>query len=379
MSDRTTMNSPFRVLVVDDSALMRKLVTDMLATDPQIEVIGQARDGADALSKILILKPDVITMDVEMPIMDGMETLRRIMETQPIPVIMLSSLTQAGAETTIKCLRLGAVDFVGKPSGSISLDIKRVASELTEKVKVAASVRFPDRQAAPRAAARPMLLSPSAAGLPKGETAVAVVHSSRSPATNSFPKVLLIGSSTGGPKALHNLVPKLPANFPVPIVIVQHLPKMFTGMLAAQLDRESPFTVREAAEGDTLLPGTILVAHGGRHLTFDRSGVARMNDDPPMHGVRPAIDITLASLIQLYGNSMVAVLLTGMGRDGALGMKALHDLGGQTIAEDESSCVVYGMPKAAVELKGVNHLLPLTEIPARISDIFGRQQIKVAS
>ncbi len=338
--------SPIRVLVVDDSAFMRKMVTEILMRDSSICVIGQARDGAEALLKIETLRPDVVTLDIEMPVMDGITALSEIMQRFPTPVLMLSSLTQMGAEATLKCLDIGAVDFIGKPSGAISLDIDKISTDIIAKVKAASGAQI--------AAKRP---------------AREVRKLNNEPARSTKDKIsaLMIGSSTGGPRALQQVIPLLPANLGVPIVIVQHMPVGFTKSFAARLDQTSAFTAREAVDGDRLQPGLILVAPGGRHLVFDSNGVAKLTEEPPIHGVRPAVDVTLFSLCALYGANLMAVILTGMGKDGARAMKQLSDKGGLTVAEDESSCVVYGMPKAAVDLGAVRSLLPLSEIAAEIT------------
>lgn len=358
-------SAPIRVLVVDDSAFMRKMVSEILARDPSLCVVGQARNGADALAKMEMLSPDVITLDVEMPVLDGFGALMEIMHRRPTPVIMLSSLTQAGADATLRCLELGAVDFVGKPSGAISLDIEKIAGEIIAKVKAAAGARvlshltssppFPVMEGRKEEAeARRFSGSPNLTGK-GGEPQRARMD------------VLFIGASTGGPRALQTLIPALPADLGVPIVIVQHMPSGFTASLARRLEQTSPFTVREAVAGDRLQPGRILVAPGGHHLQFDSGGTAQLTEEPAVHGVRPAVDVTLASLAHWYGPHMIAVLLTGMGKDGARGLKMVSDRGGQTLAEDEATCVVYGMPKAAVELGGVKHLLPLPEIASAIA------------
>lgn len=338
------MENRVRVLVTDDSAFMRKMISEILSKDPAIEVIGTARDGADAVAKVLSLKPQVVTLDVEMPIMDGFAALTRIMKEQPTPVVMISSLTQAGAEATIRCLGAGAVDFVGKPSGSISLDIEKVGQEIAAKVKMAARVRMSAHVPAPAVAPKPFLPSPRVP-VPGGATLT--------------PRVLVIGSSTGGPRALQTLLPALPGDLDVPIVVVQHMPSGFTAALAKRLDEACNYEVREAATGDFLRPGLALVAQGGKHLEFGIDGRARLTDTPPVHNVRPSVDVTVASLVQAYGARTMAVLLTGMGEDGARGLKAVRRLGGITFAEDPSTCVVYGMPKSAVEMDAVDHLLPL--------------------
>jgi two-component system chemotaxis response regulator CheB len=357
---RLTMLNPLKVLVVDDSAFMRKMVCEILSRDPGISVAGTARDGKDALTKLETLQPDVITLDVEMPVLDGFGTLEEIMRRRPTPVVMVSSLTQRGAEATLRCLELGAIDFVGKPSGSISLDIEKVAAELIAKVKSAAKARLLPlsqsfKPSEPPIRPAPVFSSPSK---PKQ------IGSAGS-------GVLVIGASTGGPRALQTLVPALPADLRLPVVIVQHMPAGFTASLAQRLDSMSPLEVREAAEGDLLQAGRILVAPGGRHLEFNSGGVVRLTDDPPVHGVRPSVDVTLASLTRLYGSRVAAVLLTGMGRDGARALKAIRALGGETFAEDETTCTVYGMPKAAVELGGVGCLLPLPQIAPALAELYG--------
>ncbi len=344
--------NPLKVLVVDDSAFMRKMVCEILRRDPELCVVGPARDGAEALSKLETLQPDVVTLDVEMPVLDGFGTLEEIMRRRPTPVVMLSSLTQRGAEATLRCLELGAVDFVGKPSGSISLDIEKVAADLIAKVKSAAKARL-------RPASQPPVRPIPTLGSPYKVKA-------RSAGTG----VLVIGASTGGPRALQALVPALPADLRLPVVIVQHMPAGFTASLAQRLDAVSALEVREAAEGDLLRAGRILVAPGGRHLEFDSSGAVHLSDDPPVHGVRPSVDVTLASLTRLHGGRVAAVLLTGMGRDGARGLKAVRALGGETFAEDETTCTVYGMPKAAVELGGVGFLLPLPQIAPALVQLY---------
>jgi len=344
-------NPVIKVLVVDDSAFMRKVLTNILSTDPEVCVVGQARDGADALKKLATLMPDVITLDIEMPVMDGLTALKQIMRDRPTPVVMVSSLTQDGAEATMRCLEAGAVDFIGKPSGPISLDIEKISDEIISKVKSAAWAKVIHGHPGDRNAAAPQAVM----------------------SRNGKISVVGIGSSTGGPRALQQLIPMLPTSFRIPIVIIQHMPPGFTATLAERLEKTSHFTVREAENGDRLTAGTILIAPGGHHLVFDSSGLAHLNDDPPLHGVKPSIDITFSSLIKTYGSNMLGVILTGMGKDGARSLKDLADLGGTTFAEDESTCVVYGMPKAAYELGGVGHLLPITQIASALTRACGSQ------
>jgi two-component system chemotaxis response regulator CheB len=357
------MSSIISILVVDDSAFMRKMIAEMISEDPGLCVVGQARDGEDALRKLALLRPDVITLDVEMPVMDGLAALDQIMQRRPTPTIMLSSLTHAGTETTMRCLERGAVDFVGKPSGSISLNIRAVAGELIAKIKAAAGVRM--SRLSPALGARgPKAASPAVHAPAAGKESAGRAKSASSPG------VLVIGASTGGPRALQTLLPALPTPVPMPIVIVQHMPPGFTKSFAGRLNSELSFAVREAADGDMLETGLALVAPGGRHLQFEGHGIARLSDEPPVHGVRPSVDVTLASLAQIFGPRIVAVLLTGMGRDGARGLKTIYEMGGATLVEDESTCVVYGMPKAAVELRAVQQELPLPEIAGALGKLW---------
>lgn len=329
---------PIRVLVVDDSAFMRKMLTEILSAEPDIQVVATARDGNDAIDRVKEYRPDVVTLDVEMPNMDGHAALKVIMQDCPTPIVMLSSLTQQGADLTLKCLADGAVDAIGKPSGSTSLDVTKISSEIVQKVRVASQANVKALVAVP-------------------EKPKVVPYKSRHAV-----RCLLIGASTGGPKALQTVLQELPANLPVPIVVVQHMPAHFTESFAQRLSGLCQFEVKEAKLGERLRPGHALVAPGGVHLTFDANGFVLISHAPPVHGVRPSIDVTIDSLIPIFGNSLLPVLLTGMGRDGAAGLKAVHDKGGHTIAEHESTCVVYGMPKIAFEMGGVEQCLPLHEI-----------------
>lgn len=355
-----------RVMVVDDSAFMRKVISDMLASDPNIEVTGTARNGLDALEKIRQQKPDLITLDVEMPQMGGLELLKRLMERNPIPVIMLSSLTKAGAEDTMRALSLGAVDFVPKPSGSISLDIKKIQQDLLNKVKIAAKVTPSPFQAA--ISHQPALpKAEPAKTLPSPEVQVKPVLPKTSFATTgSVKKIVAIGTSTGGPRALQEVLPKLPANLPAAILVVQHMPKGFTQSLAQRLNQQSNITIREAKEGDRLENGLALLAPGGLHMTLEKGGIIGLNEEPPVLGVRPAVDILFKSIAQNYGGEVVGVIMTGMGRDGTEGLTVLKDKGTKAIAEDKSTCVVYGMPKSVVDKGLADRVVPLPQIANEI-------------
>ena len=347
-------NGKIRVLVVDDSALMRQFISDILRTDPRIEVAGTARDGRDALAQIKAVKPDIVTMDVEMPNMDGLKALEEIMKTNPMPVIMLSTMTQDGADTTLKALALGCVDFIGKPSGSISLNIKDIGREIIDKVIAASTAKVrtkagvfgtPARTAAPAQEFRRM--TPPMMGTGRYD-------------------IVAIASSTGGPMALSDLLPKLPKKFPVPIVITQHMPKEFTGSFAKRLNEASQIEVVEGFEGLTLKPGRAVIAPGGSHLIVRRrqgTAVCGLSDAPPVLSVKPAANIMFLSVADEYGGNVLCIILTGMGRDGTDGAIALKRRGAYVIAESQKTCVVYGMPKAAADAGIVDEILPLNEIP----------------
>jgi len=322
------------------------MLEDILSSDPRIKVIGTARDGVECLTKIKQLSPDVITLDVEMPNKNGLLALEEIMRTKPIPVIMVSSLTQEGAQTTLKALALGCVDFVAKPSGAISMNIKEVGAELISKVVAAKSAHV-----------HPM--------------GIVVRPEARSSAPTPYKKgkrdIIAIAASTGGPMALQHLLSSLPGNLPVPIVITQHMPKDFTKSFAKRLDSISKLTVLEAGEGMDLKPAHAYIAPGGSHLIVKRRSnkapYCGLSDAPPVLSVKPSANIMFLSIVDEFGGNVVAVILTGMGRDGADGAAGLYAKGAYVIAESQESCVIYGMPKAAVEAGIVDELLPLTDIP----------------
>lgn len=355
------MERPVRVLVVDDSAFMRRVITQLLASDPDIAVVGTARDGQEAVEKVLALKPDVVTLDIEMPRLDGYGALQELMARAPVPVVMVSSQTQAGAEATIRALTLGAVDFVAKPSGPISLDMDRVRDELVLKVKAAtrAQVR-PRRVLAELPPVRrdpPPGAGPAARGSGTG---------GREPQEGPPPCLVVIGCSTGGPGALHQVIPRLPGGLDAAVVVVQHMPPGFTRSLAGRLDGLAALRVKEAEDGDRLRRGLALVAPGGRHLVVAGPDHVRLTDDPPQHGVRPAVDPTLESAARHFGSRLLAVILTGMGFDGSRGALAVRRAGGRCVAEHPSTCVVYGMPRAVVEMGLADQVLPVHDIPAAI-------------
>ncbi len=337
------MERAIRVLVVDDSAFMRYTITKYLTADPEIEVVGQARDGLDALEKVATLRPDVVTLDVEMPRMDGLTALRRIMREHPVPVVMLSSLTQRGAYTTIQALMRGAVDFVPKPTTGV--DIGTVADELIAKVKVAARSRLAD----------------ASAGEPVSSGAKGGVR----PFHRGDPLVV-IGASTGGPRALQQVLSKLPGDFPAAVAIVQHMPPGFTQSLAQRLNECSSLTVQEAADGDRLAQGLALLAPGDFHLRFRDAHRVALDHGPRRNHVRPAVDVTMESAAEHHGAAVIGVVLTGMGSDGREGARRIKAAGGRVIAEDESTSVVYGMPRSVVEAGLADEVVPLPEIASVI-------------
>lgn len=333
-----------RVLVVDDSATARAVLSRSLAADPQIDVVGVARDGEEALQRIKSLRPDVVTLDVEMPGLNGLDTLARIMRECPTPVVMVSTHTRHGADTTIRALELGAVDFVLKPVyGGIAAP-HEVSAELCTRVKLSALAR-------PRAAAT----------RPRGQSRSGPGTIRRRPFS-----LVVIGASSGGPAALRTVLGGLPSDLPVPVVIVQHMPPEFTRSLAARLDELGPLPVKEAQEGDALRPGRALLVPGDRHLVIE-NGVVRLTGDPPECGVRPSVNVTLASAARRYGAGTLGVILTGMGSDGTRGAAMVKAAGGVVLAEAESTCVVFGMPRSVQEAGYADQMVPLPEMAATIA------------
>lgn len=365
-----------RVLVVDDAVVVRRLVTDVLSGDPDIEVVGIAANGRIALQKIAQLAPDLVTLDIEMPEMDGLTTIAEIRKTWlRLPVIMFSTLTERGAQATLEALARGASDYVTKPAnvGSVSVAQQRVRDDLIPKIKsLCASVLPAVPAASPRAAA-------VAPGAPQARPAAGAAGAAgartagvRTTAGSTAPiGIVAIGSSTGGPNALLDMIPRLPANFPVPIVITQHMPPMFTKFLADRLSAMSKMPVREAAEGSVIAPGTIWIAPGDFHLVLKSAGrqiVASITKDPPENSCRPAVDVMMRSVVACYGPRVLSVILTGMGQDGLRGSEAVHDAGGSVIAQDEATSVVWGMPGFVARSGIASAVLPLPLIAQAIVD-----------
>jgi two-component system chemotaxis response regulator CheB len=345
-----------RVLIVDDSLFMRAAIARALAGGP-FEVVGQAKDGHDALAQIPRLAPDVVTMDFNMPGMTGADAVRLIMQQRPTPVVMFSAHTRQGARETFDALAAGAVDFLTKPDGEVSVDLSRIADELSRKLIAAA-------QARPRAAAPPP--APRASDSLTGLRAAGASSSWPAMPTSpgGLPRLCVIGISTGGPAALSELVPALPPDLRIAVVVVQHMPAHFTGALAERLDAVSRISVHEAQAGDRPLAGTVLIAPGDRHLEFDDRGAIVLSDGPHVNGCRPAADVTMTSAARVYGRRSLAVVMTGMGKDGAAGALAIKRADGKTLAQDQATSVIYGMPKAAIDAGAIDEVAALADIAA---------------
>jgi two-component system, chemotaxis family, protein-glutamate methylesterase/glutaminase len=334
------MSEQIRVLVVDDSAFARLAVTRMLRADPEIVVVGVAIDGKDAVEKVLELKPDVVTLDIQMPNISGLDALRQIMARHPLPVLLLSSLTQEGADVTLRGLELGAMDFVDKSSVRGSMNLLDLGEELRAKVRALAQVPVSrlDRAHAERR---------------RVET---------QPAVAARADLIVLAASTGGPAALQAVIPRLPAALPAGVLVVQHIPPGFTRSLAERLAARSAVPVREAEEGDAIVPGQVLIAPAGSHLTLKRvrRGVyVCLSPEPSDSLHRPSADVVMASAAQVYGPRVLGVVMTGMGSDGTVGLTAIRASRGRTLAESEETCVIYGMPKAASDAGVVDRLVPL--------------------
>jgi two-component system chemotaxis response regulator CheB len=343
------MKQPVRVLVVDDSALMRKLIPQIIERDPSIHVVGTAMDGTFVPKKIQELQPQVVTLDLEMPRMDGMETLR-LLTRQRLPVIVVSAHSTQGASSTLKALSLGAFDFVTKPKDAASAHMEEIAAQLIAKIKAAA-----------KSSVLPAVVD-SAAALPKARKEGMRIAGPAS-------RVVAIGVSTGGPNAVHHLLAQLPAEFPASILIVQHMPEGFTDMFAQRLDQACAIDVKEACAGDLLLAGRALVCPGNRHMKVRKMPLGNMvalTEEPPVNGHRPSVDVLFQSVAKAFGPAAVAVLMTGMGEDGAEGLGQVKAVGGMTIAQSEDSCVVFGMPKVAIERGYALRVVPLEALAATL-------------
>jgi two-component system chemotaxis response regulator CheB len=362
-----TAGPTIRVMVVDDSVVIRRLVKEILDADPRIEVVGTAQNGLQALQKLAELKPDAITMDIEMPVMDGIACVRELRKTHPrIPIVMFSTLTERGAAGTMDALAAGASDYVTKPAnvGSVTESRHNISEQLIPKLIALTGARR---------------LVVRSAALPPPQPISAGIRGAAATGRRTAPfAVLAIGSSTGGPDALAVLLSALPADLPVPVVVVQHMPPLFTRMLAQRLDSTCKLTITEAAEGDLVERGRVLIAPGGQHLELRNKGatvVAHLTDAPPENFCRPAVDVLFRSVSTVYRNRVLGVVLTGMGRDGAQGATAIRAAGGEMFAQDEASSVVWGMPGAVVMAGQADRVLPLSQLAAQITSALGQNQL----
>ncbi len=337
---------PIRVLIVDDSMFMRAAIKKVLGDAGGFEIVGQARDGQEAIDKVVELRPQVVTMDYNMPRLNGAAAVREIMKQCPTPVIMFSAHTRQGARETFEALAAGAVDFCTKPSGEVSANLAAAEQELINKLRVAAE-------------ARPRAMAPITAAKPTGPIRMATL-----PPTG--PRLVLIAISTGGPAALSRVIPSLPADTRFATLVVQHMPAQFTAALAERLDSLSAVSVREARDGDLPRPGLVLIAPGDRHVEFDPDGKLRLVDGPLVHGCRPAADVTMKSAAPVYGRRLIGVVMTGMGKDGAEGMTAIKRVDGKTMAQDQETSVIFGMPRASIEAGVVDDVVPLDDIAGRL-------------
>ncbi len=357
-----------RVVVVDDSALVRSLLTRLIDSQPDMECVGTANDPYHAREVIRSLDPDVITLDVEMPRMDGLDFLEKLMRLRPMPVVMVSTLTEQGADTTLRALELGAVDFVAKPRIGVAQGLEEIAVEIADKLRAAARARVARRAVATPA---PPAATPRAAGGGGAQGVGAAPRVKPVPiaySRSSTEKLVAIGASTGGTEALREVLTALPADFPA-VMVTQHMPPGFTRSFAQRLNTLCAMHVKEAEHGERVLPGHVYVAPGGLQMRLARSGanyLVALDDGPPVNRHRPSVDVLFHSVAEHAGRNAIGVMLTGMGRDGADAMKAMRDAGAHNIAQDEASCVVYGMPREAVACGAVHEVLPLRRIATHL-------------
>ncbi|MBF0162537.1 MAG: chemotaxis response regulator protein-glutamate methylesterase [Magnetococcales bacterium] len=347
-----------KVLIVDDSALVRKVLKEILSSDETLEVVGSAVDAWSAMQRIKELRPDVLTLDIIMPGMDGLDFLERLMKSNPMPVVMVSTLTGQDTEQTFRALALGAVDVIAKPNLDVREKLDEMAEQIIDRVKAAAHAQIKN-------APKRFLEPPKAHPLPLVRTSL--------PAHEGADPIIAIGASTGGTDALQEVLIPLPENAPA-ILVVQHMLAQFTAPFAQRLDRLCRMQVKEAEEGDRVQSGRVLVAPGGRHMVIvqqEGGHVVQLQDGPLVHRVRPSVDVLFHSMASQVGKRGIGVILTGMGADGAEGLLAMKQAGARTLAQDEASCVVFGMPKMAIKAGGVDQTLPLSEIPGRLVTLFG--------
>ncbi len=382
-----TAGKRIRVLIVDDSAFMRKVLQGIIAADSQLEVCGEARDGRDAVTQNEVLKPDVITMDINMPHMDGLQATEIIMSSNPRPILVVSSESREGAEVTLKSLELGAIDFVAKPSGGIDLDMNSVKEELCRKLKMAAKVRVV------RTATRSKVQQEIASSAPRSEPAARTFEQSlqenrsngaaaAAPAPSrgngKFP-IVVVAASTGGPATLMKFVPDFPKDFPGAVVLVQHMPGSFTSQFSQQLAEISRIRVKEAEAGEIIVPSQLYICPGSHHMRISPTGRVSLDDGPRIGGYRPCADLTMESAAEYFGPMTIGVVLTGMGNDGSKGVQTIKNVGGHVIVQDESSAVIFGMPQEAIKTGAVDQTLAIesiyTAIEKRVLYIFGAAKV----
>jgi two-component system chemotaxis response regulator CheB len=390
------MNIPgkkIRVLIVDDSAFMRKVLSSIISADPQLEVAGEAREGRDAVAQADSLKPDVITMDINMPIMDGLQATEAIMSSNPKPIVIVSSESRDGADITLKALELGAIDFVAKPSSGIDLDMNTVRDELCRKLKMASKVRVV------RTASKTKLAQEIASSAPRTEPslpsgyspeAVAAREATKAATPSAFSSnglakangrfpVVVIASSTGGPATLMKLAPAFPKDFPGAVILVQHMPGTFTGQFSQQLAEVCSIKVKEAEQGEILAASTMYVCPGSHHLKISQTGRITLDEGARVNGYRPCADLALETAADYAGNMCIGVILTGMGNDGCKGVQAVKASGGHVIAQDEASSVIFGMNAEAIKTGAVDQILALEQIyqgiEKRVLYIFGAARV----
>jgi two-component system chemotaxis response regulator CheB len=350
------MENPIKVLIVDDSALMRNIISKILNSDEELTVVATAMNGKFALEKIERYNPDVIVLDLEMPVMNGIEFLsEKRMRGIRIPVIILSSVAKRGAKITMEALSLGAADFILKPSGTVSHDIQKVGIELIQLVKIYGKRYFIRKYAGSF-----------------NETATALKKLPVFPKKRAAIEIIAIGVSTGGPNALRKIFPHIDKNIPVPLLVVQHMPKGFTEEFAKSLDKICSLEVKEAADGDIIQKGRILIAPGDRHLEVEKkrlASVVKLSDSEPVNGHRPSVDVLFSSVADVYNNNCMAIIMTGMGKDGVNKIGEINQKGGITIAQDEESCIVPGMPRAAIEKGYIQHIVTLEHMAETINSV----------
>jgi len=364
-----TGSKKIRVLIADDSAFMRKVLHSILLAEPGFEVAGEARDGREAVSQAEALKPDVVTMDINMPHVDGLQATEQIMSTNPRPILVVSSESRQGAEVTLKALQLGAIDFVAKPTSGVDLDMSSVRDELVRKLRVAAKVRVV------RTASRTKLGHEVASSVPRSEPGSAPAPKSEDSKSNSSPAparsqnkfpLVVIAASTGGPATLMKFCPLFPREFPGAVIVVQHMPGTFTSQFSQQLSENCAIRAKEAEAGEILASGTVYVCPGSHHMRVSSTGRVMLDDGPRILGYRPCADVTLESAAAYGGAMCIGVVLTGMGNDGVRGAQAVKDAGGYVIAQDEATSVIFGMNGEAIRAGAVDQVLPIDDIFAAI-------------